>query len=143
MKYLRRIALALLTFVVGVAVSPIHFHPEGMGCGKVIDGGGGFSITSYTSSHFVKLAFAHEGYASPEKANHVFSQRLTQAVQVLEHGPKLNRDGIVVGQRAMTLFFSPEKSCYYTEILWTDGRSLQSIVSTSALHVREFEKHQH
>ena len=113
-----------------------------MGCGKVIDGGGGFSITSYTSPYFVKLTFAHEGYASPEKANHVFSQRLTQAVQVLEHGPKLNRDGIVVGQRAMTLFFSPEMSCYYTEILWTDGRSLLSIVSTSALHVREFEKYQ-
>ena len=54
MKYVRRFSIALLTFVLGVAVLPIHFYVEGMGCGKVIDGGG-FGITSYSSSYFVKL----------------------------------------------------------------------------------------
>jgi len=34
--------VALLTFLLGVGLSPIHFYVEGMGCGKVIDGGGAF-----------------------------------------------------------------------------------------------------
>src|SRR5262245_35949253 len=107
MKHLRRLALALLTFIVGVVVSPIHFYVEAWGCGKVIDGGGGFSATYYSSSYFVTLVLAHEGHVSPKKANQVFDQRLRQAVQVFELGPKTNREGKVVGQRAFALFFSP------------------------------------
>src|SRR5262249_19042554 len=110
--------------------------------GKVIDGGGGFSATYYSSSYFVTLVLAHEGHVSPKKANQVFDQRLRQAVQVFELGPKTNREGKVVGQRAFALFFSPVCSCYYGETLWTDGRVLDYIYSTSGLHVREFEKQQ-
>lgn len=142
MKHVRRLGIALLTFVLGVAVSPIHFYVEGMGCGKVVDGGGGFSITSYRSSYFVKLLFVTAAYVSPEKADAVFKQHLSEAVNLIELGPKLNREGVVVGRRAMATFYDPELSSYYTEIFWTDGRFLHYISSTSALHVREFEKHQ-
>jgi hypothetical protein len=142
MKYVRRLGFALLTFTLGVAVSPIRFYVEGMGCGKVIDGGGGFSITSYQSSYFIKLLSVSEAYVSPEKANEVFDERLSTAVRIIELGPKVNREGRVVGRRAVALFFSPEASCHYTEILWTDGRFLHYIVSTSALHAKEFEKYQ-
>jgi len=142
MKHVRRLCVALLTFLLGVGFSPIHFYVEGMGCGKVIDGGGPFSITSFSSSYFVDLIRAGEVYVSPEKANEVFDQHLSEAVEVFEVGPKNNKDGAVVGRRAVALFFSPEISCYYTEILWTDGRILHYILSTSALHAKEFEKHQ-
>ena len=47
MKYLRYPLLGLVTFIIGVVVSPIHFYLEGIGCGRVIDGGGGFSVSSY------------------------------------------------------------------------------------------------
>lgn len=43
MRYLRGPIVALLTFVIGVAISPIRFQMEGMDCGRVIDGRGGFS----------------------------------------------------------------------------------------------------
>jgi len=142
MKYVRGLGVALLTFIVGVAVAPIKFYEEGSGRGKVIDGGGNFAVTVYTSSYFIKLWFAHESYVSPEKANEVFNQRLSQAVKVIEVGPKINGEGAVVGRRVMALFFSPELSCYYTEILWTDGRILHYIFSTSALHATQFEKRQ-
>ena len=142
MKYVPRLGIALVTFTLGVAVSPIHFYVEGMGCGHVIDGGGGFSFTSYKSSYFVKLLLAHEGYVSPEKANEVFDERLSTAVRIIEIGPKLNGEGMVIGRRAVALSFAPEDSCSYTEILWTDGRFLHYIVSTSALHAKEFEKYQ-
>jgi len=141
MKYVRPFPIALVTFVLGVAISPIHFYVEGMGCGKVIDGGG-FGITSYSSSYFVKLWSASEGYASPEKADAVFNQRLSQAVTVIEAGPKINKKGAVVGHRAMAIFYSPQLSKNYTEIIWTDGRFLHYIGSTSTMHVKEFEKQQ-
>lgn len=137
MKYVRRLGITLLTFALGVAISPIRFDVEGMGCGRVIDGGGEFSITSYTSSYFVKLLSAHEGYVSSEKANKVFDEHLSKAAKIIEVGPKINREGMVVGRRAMALFYSPELSCHYTETLWTDGRILHYIFSTSGIHVRE------
>ena len=140
MKHVRRLGIALLTFALGVAVSPIRFDVEGMGCGKLIDGGGGFGITSYSSSYFVKLWFVQSAYASPEKADAVFDQHVSQAVNVIELGPKMNREGFVIGRRAMAIFYSPQLSENYTEIIWTDGRFLHYIASTSTLHVKEFEK---
>lgn len=142
MKHVGRLGVALLAFVIGVAVAPIHFYREASGYGKVIDGGGGYGITVYTSSYFVKLWSAHDSYVSPEKADQVFNEYLSQAVKVIEVGPKLDREGAVVGRRAMVLFDSPETSCYYTQILSTDGRRVDYIYSTSALHVKEFEKQQ-
>jgi hypothetical protein len=135
-------SVALLTFLVGVAVAPIQFYAEGLGHGKVIDGGGDYAITRYKSSYFIKLWFEHESYVSPEKANQVFNEHLIQAVKVIEVGPKINRKGAVVGRRATALFFSPEISGYYTEIFWTDGHVVYYISSTSALHAKEFETHE-
>jgi len=142
MKHVRRLSIALLTFIVGVAVAPIQFYGEASGRGKLIDGSGDYGISVYTSSYFIKLLFAHESYVSPEKADQVFNQRLSEAVKVVEVGPKINRQGAVVGRRAVALFFSPEVSHNYTEIFWTDGHGLNYILSTSALHAEEFEKRQ-
>jgi len=142
MKHIRRLSIALLTFVLGVAISPIHFYVEGMGYGKLVDGGGGFGITSYSSSYYVELWHFQASYASSEKAEEVFNQHLSQAVNVIELGPKTNREGVVVGRRAMAILYSPQLSKNYTEIIWTNGRFLQYIASTSTLHVRAFEKQQ-
>src|SRR4029453_1180571 len=95
-KYLRYPLLGFVTFIVGVAISPIHFYVTGIGCGRTIDGGGGFSVTSYRSSYFVDLSFAHSGYVSTGKANDVFNQRLRNAVRVLEVTQKLDTHGIAV-----------------------------------------------
>jgi hypothetical protein len=46
------------------------------------------------------------GYVSPEKANEVFEQELRTAVRVVDHKPKLNENGISVGQRAVAMFFA-------------------------------------
>jgi len=142
MKLVLRFSLALLTFVLGVAISPIRFYVEGWGCGKVADGGGGYGITSYSSSYFVKLWSASGAYVSPEKADAVFNERLSQAVTVIETGPKVNKNGAVIGRRAMAIFYSPQLRQNYTEIFWTDGRILHYIGSTSTMHVKDFERQQ-
>jgi hypothetical protein len=107
-------------------------------CGRVIDGGGGFSITSFRSTYFVKLYFAHSAFVSTEKANQVFRQRLAEAVLVVDHTPKFNKD--TIGQRAVAVFFDTGTNQYYAGIFWTDGRFLHFISSSSYFHVIEFEK---
>ena len=140
MKYLRYPLVALLTFVVGVALSPIHFRLTGIGCGRLIDGSGGFSITSYRSSYFVDVDFAHAGYSSIEKANEVFDQRLHEAAQVVSVTSKLDKNGMLVGRRAELVVLEPESNKRSACILWTEGRIMHGIYSSSFSHVRDFEK---
>jgi hypothetical protein len=140
MRFLRGPMVSLLVFIIGVAISPIRFYAEGTGVGRVIDGGGGFSITSYRSTYFVRLSFVHSGYLSTEKANQVFAELLGEAFRVVEHMPKFNKNGALVGQRAVAVFFDTETNQYIAVVFWTDGRFLHSIHSSSYLHVIEFEK---
>ena len=139
MKYLRYLTAALLAFVVGVAISPIRFGVEGWGCGKVLDGGGGFSVTSYRSSYFVPAAFAHETYVSADKANQVFAQRLKEMAKIAEVTAKTNEQGAIVGRRAVGMFFDDQGVANAT-VFWTDGKMLHSISSTSWLHAVELER---
>ena len=134
MKHIRRFGVALVTFVVGVAVSPIHFYGESIACGW------NNSSATYRSTYFIQVANGYQGFDSAEAAEKAFDQRLSQAAEVIEVGPKVDRDGTVIGRRAVTLHYFPGESCYVTRVDWTDGRYLYSISSGSALHVREFEK---
>ena len=140
MRHLRRLLVALLTFLVSVAITPIHFELEGMGVGRVTDGGGGFSTNSYTSSSSARLVFSHLRYASNEKANEVFNDEVRKAIRVVEITPKHNAKGELVGQRVVATFLDRETKQSYSSISWTDGRFIHAIESTSLLHVIEFEK---
>lgn len=138
MRYVRGPIVALLAFIIGVAISPIRFQMEGMGRGRVIDGGGGFCVQSYRSTYFVPVYFALSSYNSTQKANQVFNQRLAEAVRVIDHTPKFNKDNI--GQRAVAVFLDANANKYYASVFWTDDRFLASVESSSYLHVIEFEK---
>lgn len=139
MRYLRYLAAALLAFIFGVAISPIHFEAQGWGCGKVIDGGGGYSVTSYRSSYFVYADFAHEQYISSDKANQVFDERLREMATIAEVTPKTSKQGTIVGRRAVGTLLN-DKGVAIAVVFWTDGRMLHSIYSKSWLHAVELEK---
>jgi len=134
MKHIRRFGVALLMFVVGVVFSPIHFYPEMIACGLHN------SSTSYRSSYFIQVSNGYQGFDSAAQADEAFNQRLSRAGEVIEVGPKVDKDGAVIGRRAVTLYYFPQESRYFTRVYWTHGRYLYSISSGSALHVREFEK---
>jgi len=134
MKHIRRFGVALVTFVVGVAVSPIHFYGESIACGWNSSG------ATYRSTYFIQVSNGYQGFDSAEAAEKAFDQRLSQAAEVIEVGPQVDRDGTVIGRRATILYCFPEESRYFTRIFWTHGRYLYSISSASAVHVREFEK---
>jgi hypothetical protein len=140
MKYLRGPVVALLAFVLGVVVSPIRFEKEGLGYGRMLDGGGGFSITSYRSSYFVKLSYAYGTHVSEEEANAIFDQQLAEAVQVIEVTSKLDEHGKTVGRRAVAILLDTETDKHFACVFWTNGRLVYSINSPSLMHVLEFEK---
>jgi hypothetical protein len=139
MRYLRYVGSALLAFIFGVAISPIHFEAQGWGCGKVIDGDGWFSVTSFRSSYFVYAAFAHEPYSSADKANQVFDERLKELTKIAELTPKIDKQGMIVGRRAVGTLLN-DKGVAIAVVFWTDGRMLHFIYSKSWLHAVELER---
>ena len=140
MRYLRGPLVALLAFVIAVLASSIRFSEESTAYGRVIDGGGKFSVKSYRSSYFVELTLAHFGYSSSEKANAAFDQNVAEAVEVTEITPKLDEFGKVVGRRAVVTAFNEDRTGYYACVFWTNGKSLLAITSPSLTHVLDFEK---
>jgi hypothetical protein len=135
------IVMFLFSFALGVLISPIGFSLDGMGHGKVKEGGSFLGIEHYTSTYFIKLWFFHAHYRSPEKANEVFAVEVGSAVKVIERGPKYNRDGHLVGQRAVAIVLDTENNEQYASVLWTDGQTLFSIHSRSITHVLHFERY--
>lgn len=140
MKHLRRLFVALCAFSVGVALTPIRFEVEGWGYGRLIDDGGEFSATSYSSSYHVYLSVARFRYTSKEKANKSFDQQVRVAVRVIETTQELNEQGAVVVRRAVTISSNSETKQSVASVFWIDGSTLYSIDSPSLLHVLEFEK---
>lgn len=130
----------LLSFALGVLISPIGFRLDGMGCGKVQDGGR-FGIQSYTSTYFIKLSFSRAEYRSPENANEVFAAIVNSAVRIIDRRPKYNRQGSKVGERAVAILLDHERNAEYASVLWTDGRILFSVDSSSLTHVLQFEQY--
>ena len=133
MKHIRRLGVALLTFIFGVALSPMHFYVEMIACGPHNSG------TSFRSTYSIQVTHGYQKFDSPEEADEAFDKKLSQAAEVFEIGPKINKDG-TIGRRAVTMYYFPEESRYFTRVFWTNGRYLRSISSGSAQHVREFEK---
>jgi hypothetical protein len=132
--------MALLTLVIGVVISPIHFYCEAIACGRMKEGGGGFSVSLYRSSYFVHVSFAHYSYASEEKATEAFGESVRDAIQVLDVGPKFNRRGEIVGRRAVVIARNPRTIYPLAVLFWTDGKVIHSVASTSLLHVMQFER---
>lgn len=139
-RLLRHLLFALLTFIIGVVLSPIRFYEAGIGCGRMPDGHG-YSIRGYRSSYFVKLWVEHAGYSSAEKANEVFQRLVKEGIEVIERTPKFDREGQKVGER-MVIISSPDQNGRYACVLWTDKTILNAICSSSLMHVLEFEKNQ-
>ena len=130
----------LLSFALGVLISPIRFSLDGMGRGKMLDSDDYFGVQSYTSTYFIKLSFSSVPYRSPEKANEVFTAAVKSAVRIIDRGPKY-RQGSKVGERAVAILRDPERNEEFASVFWTYGRFLFSVDSSSLTHVLQFEQY--
>ena len=131
----------MLSFVLGVGISPIRFHLEGWGCGKVQDGVGYFGIESYRSTYFTKLWFAKSSYHSTEKANEVFTAIVNSSNTIVDKGLKYDQQGVKVGERAVAVMLDSERNEKFAVVSWTHGPNLYSVGSCSMAHVLQFEKY--
>jgi len=134
MKYLRNLAFAIFTFVTGVAISPIRFYVESIACGPHN------SSTSYRSSYFMRTSESYISYDCEEHARDAFSEKLSRAMTVYDSSPKINKEGVLIEQRAVALYYHSGTNEYYVVCFWKDGKLLRSISSRSYTHVKDFEK---
>lgn len=134
MKYVRRLALAIFTFVIGVAISPIRFYVESSACGP------NSSYTSFRSSYFMQTSSGYVSFDSEQEASDAFNERLNEAVEVIEVKPKVNNKGVLIEQRAVAKFYNEGTAEYYVASFWREGRRVRMIGSRSYTHVMDFEK---
>lgn len=134
MTYLRYLATAVLTFVFGVGISPIRFYTESIACGP------NNSTQTYQSSYFVQTSFGYIGYDSEDQAREAFNRRLNKAIKIVNRTPRMNKQGVLIQQRALALFYDAENKEYYTAAIWIEGKMIRSIHSTSFVHVMNFEE---
>ena len=76
--------------------------------------------------------------ADPGSANQ--AGRSAEAVEVLELKPKVNKEGVLIEQRAIGKFYNEGTREFYVVLFWREGRSVRKIISRSYIHVIEFEK---
>ena len=134
MKYVRRLVLAIVTFVIGVAISPIRFDVESIACGPHN------SFTSFRSSYFMQTSTGYISYDSEQEASDAFNKELNEALEVIELKPKVNKEGILIQQRALGKFYNKGTDEFYVMLFWREERSVRMISSRSCVHVKDFER---
>jgi hypothetical protein len=135
MKYVVYVAIAIFTFAVSVGISPIRFYPEMIACGRT------GSSTSYRSSYFMQTTKSHVSFDTEKDAGDAFDTELTQALTVYDRSPKVNKEGVLIEQRAVYVLYHPGNDEYYVEIMWREKDTLHFIHSRSYMHLKEFEKY--
>jgi len=134
MRYVRYLAIAIFTFVAGVGISPIRFYTESIACGPRA------TSSSFRSSYFIQTSSSSVSYVSEAEASEAFHKKLSEALTVYDVSPKVNRDGVLIEQRALALFYHQGNDEYYVVLFWRDGRMLNRISSRSYMHVMEFAR---
>lgn len=134
MKYLVYIAIAIVTFAIGLGIAPIRFYAESIACGPRN------SSTAYRSSYFMRTSFSYVDYESEEEATNAFNERLKQAIKVIDLSPKVNKRGVLIEQRAVGVFYNEGTEKYYVQAFWREKTTLYFISSRSYTHVKEFER---
>jgi hypothetical protein len=98
------------------------------------------SISDFESSDGVRLSLQTKTYKS-RKASAVALGRLKRkAVRVIEDGPKADKQGRTVGERALLETKSEDQKVTGAELAWSDGPTLRILYSPSLRHVLLFER---
>lgn len=156
-----RIAAALLTFTVGLALSsswlfhsrpilnpikseqpfevqpfelqPLSFSGMAHACGPTAN------YHSYESSDGIAISESNEIFPSAKRSNKELQKRVRLAVEIIEREPKLDENGRRVGERVVGIS-SVKEGQQLAFVMWTDDEILSSIEASSLRHVLEFEK---
>jgi len=134
MKYVLRLAVAILTFAIGVTISPIHFRWRSVACG--LRG----STTSYRSSYFILTSKSYIHFDSEAEASDAFKKKLSEAITLYDISPQVSKENVLIEQHAIGVFYDQGTEDFYVVSFWKEGQGLHSISSRSYTHVKELEK---
>jgi len=96
------------------------------------------AITSFKASDGEGLTLEHGIFRSPDEANRYFHWMIEKrATEILNQGPKLDKNGGVIGVRAEFVITIPGAS---SAIMWTNNQHFFLIYSSSLSDAVEFEK---
>lgn len=109
------------------------------GRGKTEDGAS-FSFHLYEASDGVAVSTRSEKRGSLTRANKELQRQIKKAIKILERGPKLDKSGKQVGERAVLMIASKGPHKDQAVVLWTNGSQFYYIESSSLRHVLELEK---
>jgi hypothetical protein len=135
MKYIYRVAVAILTLAIGVTISPVRFQRESVACGPHS------SNTSYRSSYFIRASKSYTHFDSEALASDAFKKELSEAITIYDISPQVNKEeSVLIEQHAVALFYDEGNDDFYVVSFWREGQELHSIGSRSYSHVKELEK---
>jgi hypothetical protein len=134
MKYVYRLAVAILTFAIGVTISPTRFHWESVACGPR------GSSTSYRSLYFVQTSKSYRHFDSEAEASEAFKKKLSEAITLYDISPQVSKENVLIEQHAIGLFYDQSSDDFYVVSFWKDGQTLHGIRSRSYNQVKELER---
>ena len=112
-----------------------------MAAGDGVVDGMNASFQGYRSSDEVDVVLWTNVLSSPQSAAKEYENRVQNAKKIIEKGIKIDRDGNVVGERAVLIF--PDRSNTDKEmvaVLWTRKTDLLVVETLSMKHALAFEK---
>jgi hypothetical protein len=106
--------------------------------GDLLRDGTVFGFTDYAASDGICLKVIYNTFHDPSQAAEIFQKEIAESKQVLNRTKKLNAKQEIVGERAELLLGKPDGVSF--AVLWTDGRSVHEIQSSSLPHILTLEK---
>jgi hypothetical protein len=117
----------------------MEFHLMDAGEGEI--SGMDTSFQSYESSDGVEVLFLTRTLSSADRAQKELQKTIETATRIIEKGVKRDRDGRVIGERAVILFSDGTKTDNErAAVWWTRKSDLLAIEAKSMDHVLAFEK---
>lgn len=135
-KHLFGVLLLLLTFALGLVLSPISFSQTSNLCRAVTHDGDSKWVHGYRSTYLIRLFHEGEKYESKSRAKQVYKKRLIKAEsEEIKYQEVLEQ----IDMRTVIHFERKDKLQGYC-IFRVENDELRNICSTSLWHVLEFEK---
>ena len=101
------------------------------------------AFSTFHSTDGMKFSMMSVYYNSPRQAEREFQKRLKESIEVIKREPFLDEDGRQIGEQVIATFPSRlGASTISAELIWTRGKDLISIRSSSLENILEYMKDQ-
>lgn len=108
--------------------------------GKLDQEGVVIEVSNYETTDGMPLQQIIQRYRSPSDPGQEMQRIIARAASVVERGPKRDREGRRIGERAVLMLGASTPGQAQMAVVWTEGSALYLLQSSSLRHVLAFEK---